>query len=324
LIDARLDLAREDIGAAELGLRAIVSEESEASPEALIFLVETKVASGEMIDQATVNTAEALAFEHQGTNLGDSLARTEILAEAGGKDFDEAFRKLAVLSEAHPNDYDRVPTDEAVSILVKIADDATFLRIVFGMDPVKYSNSLSREVQTLVAARLMELGFSSLARGFIDHEEPLDEVELLLLARAELMDGNPGAALQRLQGLHEPEAVRLRAEVLSTMGLHSSAALELSRTSDRVATAAAAWRAGDLAMASEFGTDRQKALIQPFLMTKPKVPIGEGASDPANAQGLAGDGPLALSRTLLEQSSATRARLSSMLAEFPLAPPISE
>lgn len=324
VVDAKLDLTHDDTAAAETTLANVVAEDGAASPEALILLIETRIEQGMTVDKATVDTAAAMAFEHRGTPLGSQLARIEVLATAASGNFDGAFATLAVQTgvgpEATPTELD----EDLFALLAGKADDATFLRHMFGAADRLVMADLSRGLRQGLAGRMVDLGFPDQARSVLAAAPVPKAADRMLLARIALADQDPGAALRDIEGMAAPEAELIRGEALSVLGYDAGASGAYVAAGQSAKAASASWRAGDLATAGALGTDEQRAAIRavaPDLAAaaepRSSDPAAATAAEPSGAEI---PGPLARNRALLAESEATRASLEQLLTAFPPAP----
>ncbi len=331
VVDARLDLSQDDKAAAKARLAHVVAEDGPASPEALILLIETQIEQGMTVDKATVDTAAAMAFEHRGTALGSQLARIEVLATAASGHFDGAFATLAVQTNAGPEAMPTELDENLFALLAGKADDATYLRHMFGATDRLIGADLSRGLRQALAGRMVNLGFPDQARAVLAAVPSPKAADRLLLARIALADRDPGAALRSIEGMAAPEAELIRAEALSALGYDAVASGAFAAAGEPAKAASASWRAGDLATAGALGTPEQRAAIgavAPGLVPVLAPAAGHGAGrsaddlavDPAEPTTAEALGPLARNRALLAESEATRASLEQLLTAFPPAP----
>ena len=327
LVDAKLDLTHDDKAAAETTLADVVAEDGPASPEALILLIETQIEQGMTVDKATVDTAAAMAFEHRGTPLGSQLARIEVLATAASGNFDGAFATLAVQTGVGPEAMPAELDEDLFALLASKADDATYLRHIFGATDRLVEAALSRELRQAMAGRMVGLGFPDQARSVLAAAPSPKAADRLLLARIALADRDPGAALRGIDGMAAAEAELIRAEALSALGYNAVASGAYAAAGEPAKAASASWRAGDLAQAGALGSAEQRAAIGAVAPTS-AAPSGPEAADHAAKSDTAvlktppADplGPLARNRALLAASEATRASLEQLLTAYPPAP----
>ena len=333
LMNAKLQLTQDNKSAAATELAGVVAEDGSASPEALILLIETQIDQGTTVADATVDTAAALAFEHRGTPLGSQLARIEVLATAASGDFDGAFATLAVQTGVGPGAAPTELDEDLFALLETKADDATFLRHLFGATDRLVEADLSRGLRQALTARLVALGFPDQARSVLAAAPAPKAADRLLLAQIALAMNDPGAALRNIEGMTAPEAATIRADALSDFGYHARAAGAFEDAGNTTRAVSAGWRAGDLATVSALGTPQQReavaALLPPVAASEqgPVAPGAEHQSGTADA-GAATDpavpqGPLARNRALLAESEATRASLAKLLAAFPATTPVA-
>lgn len=127
--------------------------------EALALLIEGRVARGEPVEHERAVQAAALAMEMRGAQLGDRLARAEVLALASTGDFDAAYGAFDRL----PASLRRETGETLATLLLRIADDVTFLRFALGSRLT--APDLPISVQVGVEERVTALGFGRSETG---------------------------------------------------------------------------------------------------------------------------------------------------------------
>lgn len=240
LLDATLLQARGDTRAAEDAYAALASEHSTDAPKALIALFDHRWAEGQALSAEQIATAQALSFEHRGTDTGRSLRRAAILSLARNGAFDAAFQGISQRTEGASE-----PLREAVFLeLLAHGDDAQFLRHV--LSTLADVRALSGESRLDIADRLIGLGFPAQATTLLDPNEAAgsDRVRFLQ-ARIALADGASANAMDLLAGQSGTPAARLRADALSALHQWHRAAIEYRNAGDAEDAARAAWHAGD-------------------------------------------------------------------------------
>ena len=326
LIDAKLELSRDNPDVAQHELAGVVAEDGSASPEALILLIETQIAQGMTVDAANVETAAAMAFEHRGTAMGSQLARIQVLAAAASGDFDRAFATLAVQTSAGPEAMPTELDEDLFNLLQSKAADATFLRHMFGATDRLVAADLTRGLRQSLAARMVALGFPDQARSVLAAAPAPKSADRLLLAEIALANRDPGAALRTIEGMDSPATTQLRAQALAAFGYHAGAAGAFAAAGQSAQAASSGWRAGDLATVQALGTPAQQAAVTALLppavdaaSPEPGAPAASGGAGAAvpGAVPLLPEGPLARNRALLAESEATRASLAKLLEAFP-------
>ena len=174
-LSVRAAMARNEEGPSVALADGLIAREGRESPtlsptsrtsgvlgaEALALLIEGRVGRGEPVEHERAVQAAALAMELRGAELGDRLARAEVLALASTGDFDGAYGAFDRLPASLRRD-----TEETLAmLLLRIADDVTFLR--FALGPRLAAPDLPISVQAGVEERVAALGFgrSEIAPG---------------------------------------------------------------------------------------------------------------------------------------------------------------
>lgn len=305
LLGARVDLAQGKSEAAAQAITRVAQADSPATPDALVLLVETQVDTGTPLAPALTESIAALQREFRGSVTGRNLARAHLLALGLAGDFDAAFDELSVLRAQS-----QASNTGAAALWQLLADhgsDEMVLR--HALDP-KAAPEATRRVHTVLARRLIELGFPEAGLAWLQPLYPPTEAEQTLAARADLARGAPDAAAARLAGLSGKEAERLRAEAAAAQGDHSAAAAAFAAADAPDRAGLEAWRAGAWDSAATLAPEAYRAAASLAL----PQPDEAGAAPP---------GPLAAGRALVEQTERTRAALEQALAatEVPAASP---
>ena len=304
---AELELAKGEVEPAVKTLDTVVSSNTEQSPEALVKLIDTKLARGEQISPEMADLAGAYAFEQRETVLGDGLLRVNTLALADAGKFHEAFKQLRQFkSGAAPEAYHAVRS-QAVGILTQKAADMTFLEIAVAQQ-FDHIEELTPEVANSAARRLIALGFAAPADRFLEPsaDGPAGRERRILRARAALLDGRPLRAEADVVGLGGADAEEIRAQARALTGDHAAAteafmALDNPEQAKRQAWLAGSW---DSVQTVAEGPMAQAAA----LMVSTNAPPPAQQSEP--------QGVLARNRALLEQSAEARALLDGLLNDL--------
>ena len=323
LIAAKLDLTLDKIEQAELTLDQLVAEDGPASPEALILLIDTKIDQNVKVDQPTMETAAALAFEHRGTELGSRLARAEVLSKAAYGNFDAAFTTLALQTKAGPKAMPTELDQDLFSLLQANADDATFLRHMLGSLGRMTENDLSRGLRQALGQRMASLGFPDEAERVLAASAKPKDADRMVLARIALAKEDPGSALRQIEGLESPATMLIKAEALRRLGYHAQAAKIYAQVDQPVSAASSGWLAGDLLAMQRHGTPAQQVAVAALL----DQPSGQNGPDPAVATAPTATGALpveaepvgilARDKQLLQASQVMRDELAALLEAFP-------
>ncbi len=211
LVEAQIDLARDDTGLAARTLRELSTGEGEETPQALLLYVAAQIDRGERVDPEAIETLDALAFEHAATPLGARLRKAHVLALAGAERFDEAFEALSRWPQGQHEALRLEAREGLFQNLLALADTARFLPWAFAETG---QPGLSAATRLALAERLADEGFPDAARAQLEGDPGQTEDGRLLHARMALKDGNAPAAIADLVGLDNEAANALRAAAL--------------------------------------------------------------------------------------------------------------
>ncbi len=322
LLQARIDA---ELGKAEASLeqlRKVVSEGGPDAAEALVELIDAKFDAGQTVDPLTSQLAEAFAYESRGTEIGRRLTLTAIRGMIASLRLEAAFEAI---SDAE-KDKELTP-EEAAELLGKAhlsnAKDSTnveFLRLLQRFGNPQDSPEI-RPARLAAATRLLDLGFSGHVRAMLaSGQQPPDNEDKGLLARAALLEKKADIALSYLVGLSDDSVKGLRARALE-MADHPAEAAELYEDGGQSTDAArAAWKSGDWEMIAALGTDRQRSAADLFAAPPLADPAEEkAAADTLPAEGEISDAAsvatvtLQNGRALLERSQSARDAIAGLL-----------
>jgi hypothetical protein len=304
LVGAEVAMSRGETQKAEDELEAVVTQNAEPSPAALLRLVESRVARGADISYETAQLTGAYALEHRGTPLGAALADAHLSALAFSGAFDEAFAGLAK-RQADGGAAVRALRSELVAHLTKRAEDHDFLRLITAPRNAR-PEALDPAAATAAGRRLLSLGFLSEAARFARPEVPNGASRARQLLRAEiaLNDGRPLEAERALVSLSGKEVDLLRARARSRAGDHDAARRIYTGLGRMEAARRQAWLAADW----------------PALAEDADAPMADVARAILKAasrdEGTAG-GVLARDRQRLEASGETRELVRKLFAARP-------
>ncbi|MDJ0627403.1 MAG: hypothetical protein QNJ44_04005 [Rhodobacter sp.] len=310
LVEADLSLAQGDDGAADDRFLEITGQGGPLAPQALIRLIDTRAETGREISDDFRRAAEALAFEHRGTELGADLARAALRALIASGRIMPALNGIAAAQD------DGVLADDQVAALrqelfqkaAESATDEVFLRAAVA-GPLGLG-ARPRDVRTRrnVAARLLDLGLPEPARTVLSETRGVPEPEdRLQIAEAFLMEDRPDLAIGYLAGLSDPRALRLRARSHEAMADYDGAAVVFARLGALSEETSALWRAKSWADAHRFDPVARQAAANLTAVAVRVEDAGPGVSA----------GPLERNRDLIGQSRDTRAILGDLLDATP-------
>ena len=270
MVDARLDMHAGRHAQAEAGLRDIAGANSPLAIDAMIEMVDSRIARGKSLTTADLLALSALAREHRGGPDGDGLRRAEALATAAAGDYARVFEALVP-----PGDRVRA---EIWTLLADRGPDAALIEQAVPQ-AVRARAEAPATVRHNLADRLLGLGFIEPAFQWLGNDA--GPPARLLRARGELARAAPEAAIAHLAGMQDAEATFLRAEALLAMGQAGAAAQIFADLGQPARSQQAALQAGALDKVLAGPDARLSALVAPLIARQPQ-PDGAGpASMPA-------------------------------------------
>ncbi|SEL54720.1 hypothetical protein SAMN05443999_10650 [Roseovarius azorensis] len=306
LAEAELAQSKGLTGTAEAGLEAVIDSNASPSAEALLQLIEQRLAEDKPISFDHAQLAGAYAHEYRSTAFGQRMARAYVSALAASGAFGQAFSEF---DRMRP---DLTAQDQSglqnilVGYLTAGANDLDFLRYTLanrGGAP----QTLAPDLALAVSQRLLEAGFTRAAETYVSAPEPGPDghAQRLLRANIALAQNRPRQAEVELLNVEGADVDALRARARDLAGEHGTA-IDYFMASDQPDKAAdSAWLAGDwtrLRDAEDPVMQEMADLLHP--RDDPPYPP-EG-------------GVLARNRTLLEQSAQTRKTLGRLLEAKPV------
>ena len=287
LVDAQLALGRNDPGEAETQARAGLAQGGPGAAAAMALIVEARFQARKPLTADDVTALEAM---HQELPDDPDLARAVVLSNALTGNFDAAFSGLALV----PDPVARATAADIWTLLAETGPESALIQHAAVLETV--SQAIPRETRQTLAKRLTGLGFGAAAKAWIGTDG-----DPVLLAAADLADGDARAALTRSAGLSGTEAEAVRAQALLALGQPAGAADLLAKRGGETAdlTLSARIQARDWAYLRDAGPSDWQAAAR------------ELAPSPQSG------GPLTDGRAVLTQSAATRAAIDQLLAAFP-------
>lgn len=296
MVAADLQAENGEPEAAEENLGTVVEANGEVSPEALAKQIDSRIARGGQVSPDLAQLASAYAYEHAGTELGNKLARSHVLALGASGAFDDAFSELDRLEADAISPLDDIRAD-LTDRLASHGAPVDILRHVLSGKTAQ-PDTLSQESALSLATHLLEAGFYEHSQDMLVqtfHGRNAREARLIR-AKTALKLEQPRLAEVELLGLDGVDVNVLRAQARSMVGEHRQA-YELFKSAGMQEEASReAWLAGDgLDQAGQDATD-----------------------DTSDLESLETEtGHLAQNKVLLEDSGATRDSLQALLSEAP-------
>lgn len=302
---AELAQAEGDPEEAKAELETVVESNAQPSADAVLKLIDQRLAAREEISFDLAQLAGAYAQENRGAELGQNLARAYLSALAASGAFGESFGEFDRLAADLAPDSKDMVRQTLIEYLVTNADDLTFLRHTLA-GQARNAEALAPEVSSAIAQRLLENGFETEALDFVSAPLPGRKGRTQRLIRAEiaLAKNQPRQAEVELIGLSGLEADALRAQALDMVGEHRAAS-EYFMASDQPTKAQEAnWLAEDW--------DQIIASDDPVLQNVARLMQADSTTSDPQANGV-----LAKNRRLLEDSAKARATLGNLLEAKP-------
>ena len=288
LMDAAIDMHAGQIAAAEQKLQKIIDDPGPSSGDALVALIEAKVAQNLPVDQGFVDILEAMVQERDSTAQSAPTRRALVLAQAASGNFLQAFKG----AEADPE-----LARTVWRLLSRLGTDDDILS-----NAVLATNSPPPTVETdtrlRLLSRLFELGLPEAARQWVKDEASIDP---LLLAKIDLAQLDAAAALRLLAGQDGPEALALQAAALQQLGDNAKAAKVFSDIGNAKSALQASSHAQDWQALRKNGAGNWQALAE-------AATVAEASSDLENK-------PLSYGNALLGQTAATRDAVQALLQQ---------
>ncbi|KEJ91053.1 hypothetical protein [Sulfitobacter donghicola] len=283
-------------------LEEVIETNSPQSAEALVKLVKEKQARDEPVSVETAKLVDAYAQELRGTELGNQLLETQIIALSKTNLFEKALEKFKVLSPSLSPKASQELYQTIVLQLTTNGSDIQFLEEVFNMEK-RSLETLSTKAKYLVASRLMDLGFPLEVQKTLDNLTSLETSEhhSILLARAAIALNQPARAQAELKGITTPEAALLIAQTKEMRGEFLEASQIFAENNADAEAERAAWLSSEW---DSLNTVISKPLASVATLSQTNLPTDSSAL-----------GPLSTANLAVEESNTARKALEQMLGE---------
>lgn len=316
LLDAKMEIAAGHLSRASEKLGALVTDDTNVLPEALMTSVETTLAAGKSVAPDITALMESVAVENENGLNASRLNAAIVGALASDGDFDSAFRRAfdVGVHNAVPDEKEKVIRSDLFEKLAVNASDSDFIRLL--VPRMNAAIDLRPKVRRLLAARLIDLGFAGKAKVLLDAAgaNP-DEDDRFLYAKAALQEGRPRVAISYLAGSKSREAEKIRAEALRQAGDFNKSVELFLKIGDRSSAMEAAWLGGDWTVLAANDDSAKGALAK--LINKPSIAnSAEGRIQ--NAMEAASPKPLQRASDLIHQSENLRSVIDELLGEIPI------
>ena len=295
LMEAAIEKASGAPAASEARLAKLTAQSGPTTPDALVALIIQRAETGQDVSFHQVEAMEEYAKEREGSEDHNRFHLALTLAYGASGDFEKAFAHLPDTPDAGPVLWQVLAFAGKDSALL---DHATLAE---GHPPPH----AARGSASLIAQRMMTLGLADQAERWLGLA---DDPPQLLVARIALGQGNPESALTVLEGDMSSPADAVRIDAYHLLGDESAlAALYVAREMPLEAWSAIS-RMRDWERLATDGPAVWKDVTAVVLGSAAAAPEGQTAAAPPAA------GPLERDQRLIDQSAATRAAISALLA----------
>jgi len=288
VMEARIHMGAGEPEAAAAKLEPLIESSGPATPDALVELVDSRVAARAPMEPAQIVALEGLLHDRRGTPEEGRFARALTLAEAVSGQFDAAFDTLEAAPEAEPDVW---------ALLADLGADSAVLE--HAVLPATATPRATPAAAARLAQRLLDLGFADAASAWLGQIAAPDP---LLAAHVALQQKDARRTLGLIAGSVDPAAEPLRADALRLLGDEPALAETLTRMGDDAARWRAVARASDWATLATAGPDPWRALAGL---------AGPPAAKPVTVEDA---GALQKGAEILEASAATRTAIEDLLA----------
>jgi hypothetical protein len=271
---ARIDAARGDWRRAEAALEPMLTQTSPASIEAMIRLVEMRVARRLSPPPGLAENMEAIAFTLGADPLARRLIRAAAKARAAGESLGLALSALQRLAD---RGQDSASAAEAArDMLVDYAPDpaegAAYAEAVLAHEGLIGEDPDADRARISIARNFMAIGLQNLAERILTPALARGEAAArLVAAEAAVADYRPDRALQMLDGLQGDRAARLRASAYAARGDYAAAVDAAGSTGDAALEARYAWLAGNWEAAAAAG-DADRRILAAWMAGNGEMP----------------------------------------------------
>lgn len=286
--------------AADKFLEDVIAANTTESPAALVKFVQGKLAENETLSPQTATLVEAYAQELRGTDMGNQLLQTRVLALSQSGQFAEAFDALEALKPAISPQAENQLRQNILETLTKKSTEVTFLEHVFAQ-PKTALTPLPDVTKLLLASRLMDLGFAGKVQEILNEipMTPKTQMRQILAARAAIALRQPFQAQAELIGAEGPDANVLLAKAKEMAGAFGEAAELFKNINSEEQALQAAW------LSEEWGD----------LIGAGPTTLNAVATLPQQASAPSDLGLLGQANSALEESNSARQALEALLAD---------
>ncbi|SDX89251.1 hypothetical protein [Citreimonas salinaria] len=296
---AGLDLHDGDPAAAATAVRDVTTSDPEMLPDLASVRTDTAFAQDRAVDPETLDVAELLWRERRMHDDGPGATRTYVRALLTHSRFDEAIEVFR--SDTLPANVSTGLQRDIAARLARDAQDVTFLKHMMPQASADL-HPQDRALARPVAERLIASGLHEAALFHLQADaRPPAVADRILMARALLSLDRYAEAEERIMGLDEPDARKLRAEIREAMGDYAYASNAFAALGESDAAQRAAWLGSAWSDLDET-PDPLFAEAATLAATQPRPEQGTGRPELAEID------------ALVEDSAQVRATLDALLA----------
>ena len=291
LAETALAVERGDVAAATETLADLAARDARVTPDALVRLVDLQLAQQDPVTPETLSLLEAYQFEFRGQPVVADLMRARVAALARQGDFEQALTLLPAAEDLLDEDAAVALRSDVTRGIATGAEEMMFLDVAFR----PMGRDVAPDVQNMVAARLLDLGFPDRAAEVVAGPAigSVMAERRYLRATAAMDMGDPEAAAAQLAGVSTPRAK-------SILGIAQADGPDAA-----AAGAEAAWRRGDWTALANSG---DQLLQEAAALVREDVPAIPDTTT-----------PLASGRALIDDAARTRDTIDTLMSRY--APP---
>lgn len=242
LVEAKILAEEGEIDVAIGAFRETAKDAVIASPAAMREMLRHLRKQGTLSRDDTL-TAEALAFEHRGTDIGDGLLAEVARSWSHLGEFGPVWRLWDELAASSDGGHLPEPLMSAlVQDLLDHGQDGEILEFVYSSRYREGRGRLSREINLALATWLIGIGDAEAAGKAVHSYRAEYSLEIRKIrARIALLENEPALALSFLAAEVDPGSLTIKAEALSMLGNHLEAAEAFEMASMPEAAEHEAW-----------------------------------------------------------------------------------
>ncbi len=299
----------------ERKLEEIVRSNDVLSAEALQRLLETRLENGEDISDELIAISAAMAYEREGSAIGEALLGLNILAMAS------RGRYIYALQEWHQlprhSDIRRKKAEELLEKILEYAtegeSDQEFLAFIYAAKDDLLHVETAGEAHEAAAARLIDLGFPEIGSGLLEMLHDGGRGHEMLRARAALAMNRPEEALALLEGRKGREFLELRAKAAEMLSRFDLAAALYEEAGNQPAFQSMLMKMRAWQRLRNTGSGPARSIAE---LATQDVTSDTGEGTRAHGE----DGSLSEYREILKTSKAARIAMESLLQALPASP----